>query len=211
MDVRGTMADHLLGEFGLTEWSVGPEVTVTTRDQARVFVVGGAELRVHYQLVEDREATIQEASSFAQYVIEEMRIGDVGFVGVRTYWLAAVDSLADLRDTMVKHLGGGAADVASIVGKPVSDVGWTFEMHNDDPKVTLRLGPMTADQLIGYGLFAEQARDRLPPNALFFDVDRIMNTEVVPAADATDRMRGSFEKSTELGDKLARALEKLLT
>jgi hypothetical protein len=205
-DARGKLVEDLAEAFDLTEWTLGPEVLVTTRDRSRSYLVGSSELRAQREAVPDERDAESEIGHFIEYCANELNVAEATFLGVRTFWLGAVDSFEDLTAWMVGRFGGGAAELVSEIGKPVTDVGWSFEMHGDDPKWSLRLGPMTADQLISYTLFSEQSRERLPADSLFLDLDRVFNDRPLPRDSLVQTFASSLQKNLEMGRHLASLL-----
>ncbi len=170
-------------------------------------MVAQSEFRAQYEAIDNRMDTLEGIRKFVEYAIEKLAVTEASFVGVRTFWLGAVDSFDALRDWMVKELGGRVTDLVGSLGKAITDVGWTYEMHEDDPKMSLRLGPMTLEQLIGYGVFSGELRERLPPNSVFVDLDRFINARPTSSDRITEVVESSFSRNVELGERLANQLE----
>lgn len=206
-DCRGQIVEELLEANALTEWTLGAEVGVSAKDRSRAFMVAQSEFRAQYEAIDNRMDTLEGIRKFVEYAIEKLAVTEASFVGVRTFWLGAVDSFDALRDWMVKELGGRVTDLVGSLGKAITDVGWTYEMHEDDPKMSLRLGPMTLEQLIGYGVFSGELRERLPPNSVFVDLDRFINARPTSSDRITEVVESSFSRNVELGERLANQLE----
>jgi hypothetical protein len=205
-DIRGRLIEELSEILELPEWGWGDNVFLTTVDRSVTVFASSRELRVNFEEVEDAEEHFAFAKQFFDHAGGMLGVKAVEFVGVRTFWIGAVDSFDELHKWLLDRLAASAQDVLSIVSQPPTDTGWVFEFHKEDPKHTLRVGPMTNDQAVQLGLFVQESRVRLPAEFLFIDLDRVNNEDKLDWPAAQSRWEATFRKNLEIGEKIAASL-----
>ncbi len=202
-DVRGTLIEELQEAHGLSEYGWGDaQLDVHDLERTRNMVVGSRELRISYEQIDRLESFMEAASAFLTRGLDVLHVQTVEFVGVRSYWIAAVDSFEELAAWMLRRLSPDEPFSGAIGTRP-SDAGWVFEYHGDEnPWHTVRVGPMTVDQLVGQVLATNQ-RDLFPDQFFFLDLDRVYQKAEIPAGDAVARAAASVDKSQAIGRKIA--------
>ena len=123
-------------------------------------------------------------------------------MGLRSHDFAPVDSFEDLRARLVGTVAPPTTALAGFVGKSLTDVGWVFEYHGDDPRVAVRFGPMRADQA-RTTLFRDKDESHFPPEFLILDVDRVLEKSLTDGPSAIERWADSVEKNRALVARLA--------
>jgi hypothetical protein len=203
-DNRGALIQRLgdlldTNEFGWTESGV----QVFTTDKKEFFSVSGRDVVASCEHFEDREETAAKIRAFVAAALDALAVEHYDFLGVRTFWIAPTDSFDGLRDALVAKFAGGRAALNDLVGKAMTDVGWVFEFHDADPRVTVRLGPMKSAQAMAQAFRVDDAAV-YPPEFLFLDVDRILSDAPQPASDALRKLDRGIEHNVELAGRLGR-------
>lgn len=197
--IQALRTEHDFQDFGWSETSLH----VGNAEKTRIMVVGSRELRIVYEHIERTEDFLDAARSFFTFGLDQLEVQELDFLGVRSYWLAAVDSFDELRDWMIDRFSPSEPFSAALSAK-VSDVGWVFEYRDQDPETVVRLGPMKVEQLIDQ-IFGTSAADIFPDQFLFLDIDRI-HRGPIQAEEALSRMETAFERALAAGERIARTL-----
>jgi hypothetical protein len=204
-DNRGALIQRLgelLGtnEFGWTETGV----QVFTADKKDLFTVSGRDLVATCEHFEDQEEAARKIRVFVAAMLDALQVERYQFLGVRTHWIAPTDSFNELRDALIDKIGGGRAVLNEVAGKPVTDVGWVFEFHGEDPRITVRVGPMKPEQAIAMQVFRVDDTSLYPPEFLFLDIDRVLADTEQPADDALRKLDRALEHNVELAGRFGR-------
>jgi hypothetical protein len=204
-DVRGDVIAALKEMTGAVEygWS-DTQTLVFDSDHARNFVAGSRELRLVFERVERMDDYIELGRQFFSYGLEKLGVESVEFVGVRSAWMGATESFEDLSKWMSERLNP-TEPFTQAVGQGHSDVGWTYEYRDHDPKVGIRMGPMKIEQFLTQYVETTE-RDFYPEVFLFMDLDRIIDAEPIAASEAVMRWEDSITKSLDLGQRIGGAL-----
>jgi hypothetical protein len=204
-DVRGALIEEFRSQYGLEKFGWGDaEVRVTNEDLSRSCIVASRDARLVYEHIERIDDYLNDGRTFFAHVLETLGIEEVAYLGVRTFWMAAVDSFDDLVTWMREWLSPEEPFSEFAPGK-LTDLGWVWEYHEKDPKLSVRVGPMKVEQLIEQ-LVATDKRDLFPEEFLFLDLDRLYNEDPIPPQDAVARWEDSLWKSLELGPKIGAAI-----
>jgi hypothetical protein len=204
-DVRGSLIEELSNNYDLREYGWGEsQLRVANEDATRTLIVGSRESRFVYEHLERIDDYVQGGRAFFSHVLETLGVTEVEYLGVRTFWMAAVDSFEDLVAWMREWLTPDEP-FSGFASTKLTDVGWMFEYHESDPKLSVRLGPMKVEQVIEQFVGTDK-RDLFPEEFLFLDLDRIYNDDPIATDGAVDRWEESLRKNLELGTKLGAAL-----
>lgn len=205
VDQRGQLIEALLDRHGLTEWGYGEDVVdVYKKDQSVFLRVGSREVLAMFENVASIDEVRQTTAAFLEWALEMLGVERIRTVGVRSYWLAAADSFAELNEHLLERFAGTMGRILEPFGTKPSDSGWTFDFHDQDPKHNLRLGPMTAEQAMG--LFRDQEKENYPPQALYLDVDRLYTEDPMEREQALRRWGSAFERNIEISQAICREL-----
>jgi hypothetical protein len=204
-DLRGALVERLRMEAGVPHWSWGDIVEVANESRSIIAAASSRDLRVRTEFSVDAEEFKVLVSKCARATFETLKVESVAFVGVRCYWVAAVESFEDLRDRLVERLGGNNAGI-DLVGQPVSDAGWVYEFFDQNPKHMLRFGPMKREQAIGLNLFSEANKDLIPVEFLFVDVDSVFSDVAMATEAAVAKMEEHCELGTRIGAEVTARL-----
>jgi hypothetical protein len=204
-DLRGALIEELAQRYDLHEygWSE-TQLRVGNEDLSRSLIVGSREGRFVYEQLERIDDYVENGRAFFGHVLDTLGVDEIQYLGVRTYWMAAVDSFDDLVAWMRQWLSPDEP-FSGLAPTKLTDVGWVFEYHEKDPKLSVRLGPMKVEQVIEQFVGTDK-RDLFPEQFLFLDLDRLYNEDAIPAGDAVARWEESLRKNLELGSKLGAAL-----
>lgn len=204
-DVRGALIEELREANDLSEYGWGEaHVQLHNAERTRQLIVGSRELRIVYEHIERIDDFLDTARAFFERGLEALGVRELEFLGVRTYWLAAVDSFDELRDWMVERLSPSEPFSAAL-GDVMTDVGWILEYRRQDPQHIIRIGPMTVDQLIEQVLGTSE-RELFPDAFLFLDLDRMYKETPIAADNAVERAFDAFQRSLAIGEKIAATL-----
>jgi hypothetical protein len=204
-DVRGQVTEELSRTHDLAEWAWGDAlVHVFSADRTTNLIVTGRELRAGFEHIERVDDLRESVRSFFSFGLDVLGVEEVIFLGVRTHWLAAVDSFDELRDWLVSTFSRGAAPVLEPFGGSSTDAAWVFEFHQQDPKHSLRFGPMKQAQLIEQHL-ATDSSEGIPAEFLFVDMDRVYNESPIESEGVIQRWADSFQRSLDIGERLGQA------
>jgi hypothetical protein len=205
-DRRGSILSALLAEhsdlsdYGWTETGL----QLSNPQRTRIMLVGSGEIRLVYEHLERIDDFTSVASEFFPRSLEELAVDQVAFLGIRSYWLAAVDSFDELCDWTVKRFSP-TEPFSEAVGARSTDTGWVFEYRAQDPEHIVRVGPMKVQQLTEQILGTSEA-DLFPEQFLFVDIDRIFRRDPIPTADVAARMQDSLDRALTLGQRIGAAL-----
>jgi hypothetical protein len=206
IDRRGALIEALTAQHDLTEWGYGDDgLEVFKQDQSIVLAAGNREARGIFENVEDTGEVSRTCRGFFEFVLGELEISAISFVGVRSFWLAPTDSFEGLNAWMIEKLSPGVGPLSEAIGTNPTDAGWVLEFHAADPKHTLRFGPMNPQQAMGQ-IFRDQNAENYPPQFLFLDFDRVYNEDKIDRSAALDRWEKSFGRNLEIGAKLGQLL-----
>jgi hypothetical protein len=201
-DIRGQIAEELSKAHELPEWGWGEDVAhVFSSDRTTNLIVTGRELRAGFDKIERLDDLRQTITSFLSYGLDVLGVEEVMFLGVRSYWLAAVDSFDELRDWLIASFSGGAAPLLEALGDSPTDAGWVYEFHKQDPKQRLQFGPMKQAQLVE-GVLTTDSSEGIPPEFLFVDMDRVYNDKPTEVGRVIERWSDSFQRTLDLGERL---------
>jgi hypothetical protein len=205
LDSRGALVEKLRREFELSDYGWGQtQLQVLNADRTRVLIVAATELRLVYEHLERIDDYVEAGRRFFAEGLGELGIDQVEFLGIRTYWLAAVDSFADLAVWLRKRLSPSDPVTAAVNSKP-TDLGWVVEFQEKDPKHRITIAPMKVDQLVEQFVGTDK-RELFPPEFLFVDIDRFFNATTVDTAAAIDRWEDALQKNLDLGERIAALL-----
>jgi phosphoglycolate phosphatase-like HAD superfamily hydrolase len=211
IDNRGTLIQRMSAALDATEFAWRENgVDVFTTDEHNLFRIGGRDLVASCEHFSDLEAAAGKIRTFVETGLEFLDVEQVLFLGIRTHWVAATDSFDELRERLLDNFAGGAAKLANLAGKQSTDVGWTFEFHGSDPRVTVRMGPMKSEQAMRQ-IFRVEDPALYPPEFLFLDVDRVLADDPQPAHEIIARFNRALEHNLTLAEKFGRYLTTLDT
>jgi hypothetical protein len=203
-DVRGHITEELSRTHDLSEWGWGDAfVHVFSPDRTTNLVVSGRELQAGFEQIHRLDDLRESMAGFFEFGLETLGVDEVIFLGIRTYWIAAVDSFDELRAWLIESLSQGVDPLLEPFGGSPSDVGWTFEFHQKDPKHSIRFGPMKQAQLVEQ-ILATNSTEGIPLEFLFVDLDRFYNDGPIEARSVPERWNDSFQRSLDLGAQLGR-------
>lgn len=202
-DVRGRLIEQLRElDEELTEWSWGDAAEVHRSDGSLALLVAAREVRVQSHALRTSDDFRSIALGGFSRALDTLGVANVTFVGIRSFWIGAVDSFDELHEWLNQALSAPAAPLLEIFGGPPSDTGWVWEFHQRDPKHSIRLGSMTRSQLAGTFVGSDLA-EQYPLEFLFFDLDRVMSDTPISVEDLEARWNESFDGAAELGRTLA--------
>jgi hypothetical protein len=194
------------------QWGYGGgEVEVYRDDRTWTAAVSSRDTRLITEQITDVSAIASVVNDVTSAVCDLLDVrGDYSFLGIRTQWVAAVDSFDELRDRMADRLGGSLSSVFSVVDQPLTDAGWVWEFHGVDPKYSVRFGPMTREQGLQV-YFYEVNEERVPLEFLFVDFDRVINEQPVSRHRSeqvwADDLRASISVAEQVAAGLASAIK----
>ena len=206
-DVRGRLIRELGEGLSLPHWGWGDEV-VNLHNEPRTWtlIAGHKEARVQFSRVEDVDAILDVSSQFFRRALNLLEVSEVAFVGVRTFWAAAVDSFEELKDSMLSSLGSPALHaLVEATGTPTSDLGWAVECHGQNPRHMFRFGPMKREQASAQAM-PNAPVDDLPESFLFLDLDRNYHEQTDEPALAVERWVKSAGRNLEIADEMSKLL-----
>lgn len=209
-DKRGAMIAALCEAHGLSEYGWAETfLQVTNPEQTKRLVIGSRELRISYEHVERIDDFVTAAREFIEYGVTELALDELEFLGVRSHWLAAVDSFEELRDWLAAWLTPDNPVSAAVAAQP-SDLGWIFEFRDQSPEYVARIGPMKVEQLLEQ-IFVTSQRDLFPEQFLFLDLDRVYRGDHAPStADLIDRIKESLDRAVAVGERFGAAVQERL-
>jgi len=206
IDQRGHLIEALMREHELSEWGYGQDFVDAFRADGSVTLrVASRELRAMFENVESTTEVKKATKSFLGWGLDSLGVERLGYVGVRSFRIAAADSFRALNEWLLDRLMPGHAQLLQPFGSKSSDSGWVLEFHDKDPKHNLRIGPMTPEQAMAQ-VFRDQDTDHYPPQFLFLDVDRLYSDEEMSASEALQRWESAFDRNLEIGETLSRRL-----
>jgi hypothetical protein len=202
-DVRGALIRELRTRFSLQDYGWAEAVLQASNEaRTQTFIIGSRELRVSYEHLERVEEFIEASRSFFEFGVETLQLEAIEFLGVRTYWFAAVDSFEELRDWLAGQLAAGSP-FGPALNQRLSDIGWSFEFRDQSPEHLLRVGPMRVEQLLDQ-IFATDDRDLFPEQFLYVDLDRIVRAPpAIEASEAAARAVNSVDAAMRIGERIA--------
>lgn len=200
IDNRGELIQRLSKALGTDQFGYNDlGVHVFTTDEHDHFRLTGQDLQGSCEHPPDIDIAGARIARFVEEGISALEVEKILFLGVRSFWMAATDGFEALRDALLARFNMEPARLADIAGKRPSDAGWILEFHDGDPKLTVRVGPMTSEQALRQ-VFRSQDAELLPPESLFLDVDRVLNEDEQPA----DRVQQRLERAIEHNVSIAR-------
>ncbi len=197
IDQRGALMAMCREEFDAGEAnSELAAVEAFSEDKREQYRIGTAQVVASYENFDELDVAGEKLSRFAEVALDRLGRPTVGLVRVRTFDLAATASFEDLRNALAATFGAPRAELAEVVGQPLSDAGWVFEFADGQPNVTLRFGPMKASQVKA---FVRDGRDsQYPAEFLFLDID-FAHPEVDLACDqAIERLKHSIASNRKV-------------
>lgn len=208
-DKRGALIEELREMLEAPEWAYQQDgLQVSSSDGRELFRLTVSEAYVSLENFEDFEAAVEKTRRFLGFALEALGEPDITWMGVRSHDLAPADSLDSLREHMVEGLSAPLADLSGLVGKQPTDVGWVVEFHGEDPRITVRLGPMVPEQATAV-FFRDKDESRFPPQFLFLDVDRVLADSTFSSAEVLERWEASLTKARAITARLADWLTEL--
>ena len=136
---------------------------------------------------------------------EALGVATISWMGTRMHWLSASDSFRSLCAWFQERFGVLGSTAAGAVGRNTSDLGAVFEFKDADPLVSVRIGPMKAEQAMAQ-FFRDKSPSRYPEQFLFVDVDRVWANETLDSSKAIASWKQRVNELAALGDGLARAV-----
>lgn len=211
IDNRGAVIQRISNVLDAPEFAFRENsVDVFTTDQHDLFRVSGRDLIASCEHFADLELAAGRIRTFVDEGVQLLDIETVAFLGVRTHWIAATDNFEELRDHLLESIGGGAGVLAELAGKRSTDAAWVFEFLGNDPRVTVRMGPMTSEQAMAQ-IFRVEDPALYPPAFLFLDVDRVMSDDDQPAERLLERLNRAIEHNLALAGRFGRHFTTLET
>jgi len=205
-DVRGRFLEELTAEIDLPEWGWGDEyLNFTNKDRGLTLIAGGRESRSQFESIVDVEDVVATTARLFEKAVDEFNVQEVGYIGVRTFWTAAVDDFDRLQEWARESLLSAPLRSASERIGVLSDLGSTLEFMGADPKHRLQIGPMKREQLLGQILRGAEV-DEVPESFLYLDLDRIYNETVFVRDDALKRWEESLRRNLDLAERFAAEL-----
>lgn len=207
VDNRGSILEQLKEDLGLPEWGYSHDfVELFSKDRSAAIHVASDEVRVMFEHIEDPGDVREMSEQVLESMFDRLKLESFRFIGVRTWWTAAADSFEELNDWMVDRFSKSGKDLFDAVGQKPTDSAWVFEFHDKDPKHTLNIGPMTAEQAVSQ-TFRDNDPENFPPQFLYIDLDRVYNDDPdLNRPDALDLWRKSFDRSLEMGERIGKQL-----
>jgi hypothetical protein len=176
---------------------------VFTTDRREWFRLDGKDLLASCEHPTDLELAAARIKRFVEESTDILDLERFTFMGVRSYWMAPTDDFDALRDTLIDRFGGGTSTIAAVAGSRPSDVAWVYEFHDGQPQITVRVGPMKAEQAMTQFFRAEDAT-LYPPESLWLDVDRVIIDEDQSADQIMLRLTRAIEHNITVAGKLGR-------
>ncbi len=158
--------------------------------------IGTAQALASVENFDELEEVQADLMRFFKLALARLGGPRVARVEVQTYDMAPTDSFEELRDTLARSLIAPAQRLAEVVGKPPSDAGWVMEFLGGDPRITMRFGPMKAEQI--KKLLRDQRDDSYPEQCLFLDLDYVHAGEDLDADQAPARLSACVESNRRL-------------
>lgn len=210
IDQRGAWIATLRDEFGAAEFSAeGAAVEAFgehRREQYRVGTMQVAASTENFDEIEDAEEKIRR---FVELALDRAERPHLAVVRVRTFDLAATDSFGELRDALAASLGVARGELADVVGGGLSDAGWVLEFTDANPNITLRFGPMKANQIKTF--LRDQRDSQYPGEFLFLDVDYAHTDQDLDSEQAVARLAHSIDSNRKVVHRVANWLTEKLT
>lgn len=204
IDNRGQLIERFAEVLGTEQFGYSDlGVDVYTTNEHDHFRLTGTSLTASCEHPESVEETGERIKRFVREGVDALGVQHVQFLGVRTFWVAPTSSFGELRDALMERFSTAPARLADLAGKRPTDIGWHFEFHGSDPKVTVRMGPMTSEQAMA-NIFRVGDASLYPPEFLFMDLDRVLNDDAQPAAEVNDRLGRAIEHNMDLAGKFGR-------
>jgi hypothetical protein len=203
-DIRGALIDELLETHGLSEYGWDEtHVRAFNEDRTRNLVVASRELLLEYEHIERLDDLVATGRDFLEHALAELRVETIDFLGVRTYWMAAVDSFDELA-SWVRDLAPNEPFSAATSQK-LTDVGYIFEYRERNPRYALRMGPMKIEQALEQYLFTEK-RELFPDVFLWLDIDRTLVEADLSVSDAPSALEDAIRQNLAVGERIAARL-----
>lgn len=209
-DNRGAMIRELgsivgTEEFGWTETGID----LFSSDQRDHFRLTGRDLVASSEHFESIDDSFAKTKAFTAAAVAALQVEEFAFLGVRTLWLAATDDFDALRDGLVDRFGATMAELGEVAGKRPTDVGWVYEFHGSDPRITVRMGPMKVEQALE--MFRVKDASLYPPEFLFLDLDRFMSDDSAPIDRLEHKLDRAIDRNLELAARFGRYFSGLET
>jgi hypothetical protein len=206
LDVRGKLIASISKESGLSEWNALPDsIQLYSTDARRFFQASIRDVYVSIENFED----LEEAKSWARDVIagtlEGLDIGEITWMGTRMHWLSATGSFSELRDWFISRFGSVAPSAIDAIGRAPSDVGVVLEFKDVTPLITMRFGPMTAEQAMTQ-FFRDKDATHFPDEFLFVDVDQVHPDEHLNPRQAISTFDERVDNLAVVGGQVATAI-----
>jgi hypothetical protein len=210
IDQRGAWITTFRNDFGATEFvAEAAAVEAFSEDRCEQYRVGTAQVVGSIENFDEIAEAGEKLGRFVELALDRVERPQIAQVRVRTFELAATDSFSDLRDALGEALGAPRAELAEVVGGPMSDLGWVLEFTDADPRVTLRFGPMKASQIKTF--LRDQRDSQYPGEFLFLDVDYVQSDEDLDPVQAVARLASSIESNRRLVHRVAKWITGKLT
>jgi hypothetical protein len=203
LDTRGTLAATLSENFGLPEWNAPADaVQLYTKDARRLFQVSIRDVYFSTENFEDLEEERSWGTSIMSATLEALGVAEIAWMGTRMHWLSATDSFRELCDWFMSRFGSAVPAAAGVLGRSPSDLGVVLEFKDKNPLVTMRFGPMRAEQAISQ-LFRDKDPTHYPDDFLFLDIDRVHPDETLKTRDALSQWNKRVASLARLGEQVA--------
>lgn len=209
LDTRGAFVDHAREALALDNWGYGDDgVEIASSDRRELYRLNIHEVSASAENFESFEAARSRITEFLAMGLKHLGDPDVAWIGIRSHDLAPADDFAELQAALIRTHSPSAAHLVEMVGAQPSDVGWQFDFHEGHPRITVRFGPMKAEQARTQ-LFRDNTETHYPEQFLFLDVDRVLPELTLSAVEALEKSSDSLEKQRALVGRVAEWLSDL--
>jgi len=206
LDVRGNLIASISKQSGLTEWNALPDlVQLYSADARRFFQASIRDVYVSIENFEDLEEARSWASGVIAGTLEGLDIAEISWMGTRMHWLSAAGSFSELRDWFISRFGSIARTAIDAIGRGPSDVGVVLEFKDRSPLITMRFGPMTAEQAMTQ-FFRDKEATHFPDEFLFVDIDHVHPDEHLNRRQAISTFDERVDNLAILGGQVAAAI-----
>jgi hypothetical protein len=206
LDTRGALAARLSETFDLPEWNAPPDsLQLYTKDARRLFQASIRDIYLSTENFESLEDEQSWASDIMSETLQALGVREIAWMGTRMHWLSAADSFSELCDWFMSRFGSVAPTAAAVVDRVPSDVGVVLEFKDKNPLVSMRLGPMRAEQAMSQ-FFRDKDPTHYPDNFLFLDIDRVHPDDGLKAKDALSKWIERVANLSALGQQVATAI-----
>lgn len=206
LDRRGELISRMSKKYDLPEWLAQQDlVQLSTSDSRRLFQMSSRDVYVSLENFEDLTEAIGAAEGFISDALDALEVDRITWTGTRMHWLAAADSFDQLCAWFAYRSRALTGALSDILNRSPSDVGLVLEYKDKDPLITVRVGPMRAEQAMAQ-LFRDKDVTHYPEQFLFLDLDRVHSEDRLKRPDALSQWRQRVDSLTKIGDALLRSV-----